>query len=146
MKQPGGKLFAFIDFFLSHRLFRYGVAGAATFAVNMAVVWICIEEAGWSNTETQRNVSHFVGAEASILFSFHAHNFWTWGTGREGYFRRIVQFHLLTAVTIILRQVGFYFLDRAGQSWIISTLIPLMAAILINFLGYDRMVFRRMRE
>lgn len=146
MKKPDGKLFALVDFFLSHRLFRYGVAGAATFAVNMAAVWLCIESIGWSTTDLERNISHFIGAEASILFSFHAHNFWTWASGKNGYLRRIVQFHLLTAATIVLRQIGFYFLDRSGQTWIVSTLIPLMAAILINFLGYDRLVFRRMQE
>ncbi len=146
MNAPGGTIAAILNFFLSHRLFRYGVSGGATFAVNMAAVWFCIETMGWSETEGQRNVSHFVGSEASILFSFHAHNFWTWGTGRTGYFRRIFQFHLLTAATIILRQVGFYFLDHSGQSWIVSTLVPLMAAILINFFGYDRLVFRRMQE
>ena len=130
---------------MSHRLFRYGVAGGVTFIVNMLVVWLLIEVAGLRATEFGRNLAHFLGAEASILVSFHAHNFWTWGAGRHGYLRRNVQFHMLTGATIVLRQVGFFLLDRIGQPWLVSTLIPLSLAILVNFFGYDRFIFRHLK-
>lgn len=131
---------------LEHRLVRYGFSGGLTFLVNMAAIWVCVEWMGLGETELRRNVAHFIGAEVSILFSFHAHNFWTWRTGFSGYWGRLLQFHLLTAGTIVLRQVGFSLLDRAGYHWFISTVCPLIIAIVINFMGYDRYIFSRLRK
>jgi len=124
------------------RLFRYGISGGATFAVNMGVMYALIQWAQLNRTDFQSNVSHLLSTEASIIFSFHAHSFFTWKERSGHYFTRLWHFHLLTGVTIVLRQIGFYILNDFGQHWIVSTIIPLIVAIIINFFGYDRVVFR----
>ncbi|MCE9599135.1 MAG: GtrA family protein [Spirochaetia bacterium] len=128
------------------KLFRYGIAGSATFAVNMVAMYALMEWVKLNKTDLESNISHFLSTEISILFSFHAHTFFTWKERAGNYFQRLWHFHLLTGLTIVLRQIGFHLLSEAGYHWIVATLVPLVIAIVINFLGYDKLVFRAVQK
>ncbi len=127
---------------LGFRLVRFGMAGGVTLCVNLAAIYGLVELLGMKESEFKINVAHFLAMELSILFAFHAHSYWTWHERTGRYLERLWQFHLFTALTIGLRAVGFYVLNRLGQAWIVSTMVPLAVAILVNFLGYDRLIFR----
>ncbi|MBL8018817.1 MAG: GtrA family protein [Leptospirales bacterium] len=131
---------------LDTKLFRYGIAGSATFAVNMGAMYVLMEWVKLNATDLESNISHFLSTEISILFSFHAHSFFTWKERQGHYLKRLWHFHLLTGLTIILRQIGFHFLSEAGYHWVVATLVPLAIAIVINFLGYDKLVFRAVQK
>lgn len=128
---------------LERTLFRYLIAGGITFLINILAVWFCIDPLGLNGDELQRNLAHFIGTEISILFSYHAHRYWTWRNEAKSYLVGIVQFHLFTGLTILLRQIGFYLMDSVGIHWFFSTIIPLIVAVVMNFLGYDRIIFSK---
>lgn len=127
---------------LGVRIVRFGIAGGLTLCVNLASVYALVEMLGMKESEVMINIAHFLAMELSILFAFHAHRYFTWHERTGHYLQGLWQFHLFTAFTIGLRVVGFYALNRIGQPWIVSTMVPLSVAILINFLGYDRLIFR----
>lgn len=126
--------------------FRYAVIGVIAMPINIAAIWFFITPAGLSDTVFERNLAHLLGNEISILFTFHGHNFWTWRRGSDRYWKKITQFHILTGFTIVLRQIGFFLLDQAGYHWLISTIAPLIIAILINFVGYDKVIFKKVKH
>lgn len=128
---------------LERTFFRYLVAGGLTFLINILAVWFCIVPLGLNVNELQRNLAHLIGTEISILFSYHAHRYWTWRNETKHYLVGIIQFHLFTGLTILLRQIGFYLMDSAGFHWFFSTLVPLTVAVIMNFLGYDRIIFSK---
>ena len=49
----------------------------------------------------------------------------------------------LQFVPMLLILVVFYFLLRAGMDYRLNTLIGIAIAVVLNFFGYDRLVFRR---
>lgn len=140
------KLRRFRDNWRDSVTIRYIISGVLTLFVNIAAIWFFVSPLGWNETDFLRNLAHLLGNEISILFSFHMHNYFTWKGDSSGYFKKIIQFHAITLFTIFLRQVGFFFLDQWGFHWFFSTMIPLIAAIIINFTGYDRVVFRKARR
>ncbi len=125
---------------------RYIISGVLTLFVNIAAIWFFVSIMGWGDSDFLRNLSHLLGNEVSIIFSFHMHNFYTWKGDGSRYFKKLIQFHVITLFTIFLRQVGFFFLDQWGFHWFVSTMLPLIIAIIINFTGYDRVVFRKARH
>jgi putative flippase GtrA len=122
---------------------RYIISGVLTLFVNLAAIWFFVEIFDWDKTDFLRNAAHLAGNEISILFSFHLHNYFTWKGDSSRYLKKIVQFHAITLFTIFLRQVGFFFLDQWGFHWLVSTMLPLVVAIIINFTGYDKLVFKK---
>ena len=125
------------------KVMRYGVAGSATALVNFGAVWFFIEVAGLSTTALERNIAHFLGIAVSLLFSFHVHTYWTWKGNTGRYVTKFVQFQLISGFTVLLRQAMFLVLDRYGFNWAIATVVPIGVAVVINFLGYDRVVFQK---
>lgn len=127
----------------SHRVVRYGAGGLMTMLVNLGLIWVFIELLGMSATPLQRNMAHLLGVELALLFSFHIHSFWTWPESQKSYPRRLGEFHLVTLMTIAIRQVLFYLLDSYSAHWTLATLLPILVVVALNFIGYDRLVFSR---
>ena len=121
---------------------RYIITGGLTFIVNMLAVWVFIGPAGLNETDFQRNLSHFLGAEVSFLFGFNLNNYWTWRNRNENYVSKLFKYHLVNFITLGFRQIGFYVMDQYGFNWIWATVVPLALSIIINFLGYDKLIFK----
>lgn len=131
-----------------HRLFRYGLSGGATLVVNILAEWFFIEIAGLRDTALERGISHFLGAVISILFSYFAHRTFTWRDRKTAgsMAGQLTQYYIFTGFTLGLRQISFSLLDAASFHWFISTIIPMIIVIIMNFLGYDKMIFRTARQ
>jgi len=135
-----------IHFFLKKKFIRYLLSGALVLVFNMMSVWFFLEFLEWNADTFERNFSHFLGMELSVLLGFCFHNFWTWKSKERHIFRKLFEFHLITGFTIIIRQIIFYYMDASGFDWYVSTLLPILLAVVINFLGYDRIVFQKLQK
>ncbi len=129
---------------LEKTVVRYAIAGAATFVVNFGSMAIFLETFGWEESRLLRNLAHAIGTELSFLFAFHVHNWWTWKNAEHGnYWVKIFQFHLATGLTFVLRQIGFDLLtEQADWHWLPATIVPLILAIMINYVVYNFFIFR----
>jgi len=127
-----------------NRIFRYGISGGATFLVNVIAVWVLIDWTPLGATIPGRNASHFLGAVVSILFSYFAHRIFTWSDrahlGKKP-IAQAFQYYVFTGFTLAFRQISFYTLDGNGIHWFFSTVIPLILVIIMNFIGYDKLIF-----
>jgi len=129
---------------LSYRVIRFGITGGLAFLLEFGTFFILLHHASPEQNDLWKNIWHIVSMELSILFTFHMHNFFTWAHEHEkGYLKKIVQFHAVTGFTILLRLIGFYFMNAADIHWTLSKLLPLIVAILINFITYNFFVFKK---
>lgn len=126
-----------------NRYLRYLISGGIIFGINISAVWFLIEIAGLKDGTLERNLSHLIGVEISVITGFFLHNYITWQSGGSSILKKLFEFHVVTGFTILLRQLIFYFLDDMGLHWFVSTILPILLAIIINFIGYDKLVFKR---
>lgn len=157
-----------IRYFLGKTVVRYVVAGGATFVVNFGSMAIMLDVLGWGNmtgtfllkfppavffmeflewdeSRLLFNLAHAIGTELSFLFAFHAHNWWTWKNHLEGeYWQKLRQFHLATGLTFALRLIGADQLTgRFDWHWLPGSIVPLIVAIMINYVVYNFIIFRK---
>jgi glycosyltransferase involved in cell wall biosynthesis len=125
------------------RLAKYGCNG---FFVALSQIITIYALVNYLNFDTffLKNVSHAISVEASIIVGFILHSKISWRyeyTSTSNLIRKISQFHLVTAASFIIRQIVFYMSIKTGIDYMTATLISVFIAIVINFLGYDKIVF-----
>jgi len=126
------------------RLVKYGLNGVLVALSQYASVVGLVEGLGLA-TSLGKNVAYAGSIEVSIIVGFllHAHITWRYRfRSAAAYVRKLLAFHLTTALSFAVRQVVFYFLLRAGMDYRLNTLIGIAIAVILNFVGYDRLVFR----
>jgi dolichol-phosphate mannosyltransferase len=127
------------------RLVKYGLNGILVALSQYASV-VALVEGLRLTTSLGKNIAYAASIEVSIIVGFllHAHITWRYRfASASGYLRKLLAFHLTTALSFAVRQVVFYFLLRAGMDYRLNTLIGIAIAVVLNFFGYDRLVFRR---
>ena len=125
------------------KLIKYGLSGVLVAASQFLAMIAQIELLGFES-ELMRNVAYATGIEVSILTGFVLHSLVTWryrfkNAGAVAH--RLLLFHAVNGISFTVRQLLFYVLNRAGMDYRLNTLIGIGAALAINFLGYDRLVF-----
>jgi len=127
------------------RLVKYGLNGILVALSQYASV-VALVEGLRLTTSLGQNIAYAASIEVSIIVGFLLHARVTWRyrfRSRAAYLRKLLAFHLTTALSFAVRQVVFYFLLRAGMDYRLNTLIGIAIAVVLNFFGYDRLVFRR---
>lgn len=125
-------------------VFKYGFNGLIV-ALTQLVLMIAIVELGNVRGITGQNIATFVSIELATILAFFLHAFLTW---RQKFdhplqlVKTLLYFHLLNAFTIAVRIGMFYFLSIAGMPYLPNTLLGILVFIVLNFLLYDRVVFR----
>ena len=92
-----------------------------------------------------KNIANFLSIEVSVFTGFINHSFITWRyryTSIREVLGKIGSFHLITGISIVVRIGLFYLMDSMGMDYIPNALLGIAAAIVINFPGYDRIVFK----
>ena len=127
------------------RLVKYGLNGILV-ALSQYVSVVALVEGLGLTTDLGQNLAYAASIEVSIIVGFllHAHITWRYRfRSLGGYLRKLLAFHLMTALSFAVRQVVFYVLLRAGMDYRLNTLIGIAIAVVLNFFAYDRLVFRR---
>ena len=128
------------------RLVKYGIVGTMVFGVQVITIIAIVEGFGLRGSVSGENIAHLLSAEVSILFAFFMHSVVTWNyqfdSARE-LLSKFFQFHVITLLGLAIRQSAFYALSLAAVDYRINTAVSVAIAVLINFLGYQSIVFRR---
>ncbi len=97
-------------------------------------------------TLIEKNIAHAISVEISIVVGFLLHSFITWRykykSGGE-VLKKALFFQGVTTLSFLTRQVAFYLLTKFTDiHYILATLIGIVIAIILNFLGYEKIVFK----
>jgi glycosyltransferase involved in cell wall biosynthesis len=128
---------------------KYGINGVLV-ALSQFLILIALVEGFRFESNVQKNIAHAISVESAIIVAFFLHSFITWRYSYKkvtGFLLKLFTFNMLTAVSFAIRVGVFYLLhDIAGLHYIPSTLIGISAAVILNFFGYDRIIFKRIRK
>lgn len=122
---------------------RYGFAGLIV-ALSQFLTIVGLVEAAGFGTVLLENVANAVSIEVSIIVGFLLHSSITWRARRTpgGRWRRLLMFHLVTLVSFVARVGLFYVLSLTPIDYRVNSVIGIVLAVLLNFVGYRRLVFR----
>lgn len=125
------------------KFIRYGMNGILVALSQILTITALVELAGFSDL-TGQNIANLVSIEVSILVGFYLHRHITWQVKLEGIKERLkalVSFHAVTFVSALIRAGMFYGLSLTGMNYRPNALLGIVVAVILNFLGYDRLVF-----
>ncbi|MCL4418309.1 MAG: methyltransferase domain-containing protein [Actinobacteria bacterium] len=91
------------------------------------------------NSILMQNIANIISIEFAILVAFYLHSTITWRkrySARRELIKVFFLFQLITITSVIVRIVVFYLLSKSGMEYSLNTLIGIVIAIAINFLGY----------
>ena len=92
------------------------------------------------------NLANLLSIEGALLVGFVLHSLLTWRvqfTSVKDVVIRLIRFHFVTGVSIVTRIGSFYLLNLLGVHYILNVVTGIIAAMCINYFGYDRLVFRK---
>lgn len=127
------------------KFLRYGTNGILV-ALSQFVVIVAMVDGFGLNTVLQQNISNIVSIEVSILTGFVLHFIMTWRerySGVSSLSRKLFTFHAVTLASLLARVVVFYQLSIIGFDYRLNVLIGIIVAVLLNFIGYDKIVFTK---
>lgn len=138
-------------------IFKYNTSGFAHFvkyalngvliALSQFVVIILLVELMAFNSGYLRNVANFISVIVGLLVAFMLHSKITWRyrfSSHQEMAYKLLMFYLVSVFSIFLRMFAFYVFDRAGMDYKLNVIIGIIIIIVINFFGYDRLVFKNM--
>jgi putative flippase GtrA len=128
------------------KLFRYGMMGILV-ALSQVLSITALVELGGLEGLTGENIANLISIEVSIIVGYFLHSRVTWQAGRAGRkpgarLRAFAQFHAVTLFSAAIRAGVFYVLSTTGMHYRLNAIIGVAIAVILNFLGYDRLVFR----
>jgi putative flippase GtrA len=89
-----------------------------------------------------------LAVETAVLHNFLWHERWTWADrfvqGRQGSFKRLLQFNLTTGAVSIVGNLVFMrvFVGTLGVHFLVANLMTIAACSVLNFLVSDKVVFQ----
>ncbi len=130
---------------IAAKLFKYFFTGLLVAVSQFLAMIILVESLGFTS-EVDQNIAYAISIEVSIIVGFLLHSAITWRYKFESavsFLVKLVQFNLITGISFLVRQGLFYALLKAGVGYKLNTLIGIGVAILLNFVGYNRIVFSK---
>lgn len=126
------------------RLVKYALGGIMVMLSQFVSLLIFVEFFGFRGMIPE-NIANVLSIEISILTGYYIHSTFTWRNtkGSISNTKRFINFHLVTLGSASLRVVLFYVLSGAMLDYKLNALTGIVVAVLLNFLGYDRLVFRK---
>ena len=126
-------------------LVKYGINGLIV-ALSQYLSIILFVEVLKFNSLFLKNGAHALSIEISIIVGFLLHSLITWRIKNPSFLivlKKILSFHLITLISFCIRVLLFYHLTaKVGMGYKAGTLIGIGIAIILNFFGYDKIVFR----
>jgi len=123
---------------------RYGLMGILVALSQLITITALVERLGLDGVQGE-NIANLVSIEVSILVGYFLHSRLTWSSSRRG-MRALAGFHGVTFLSAALRVALFYGFSLSGMPYRLNALIGIVVAVILNYFGYDRLVFRRRKE
>lgn len=125
--------------FVSSRLGRFAVVGAAGFVLQLVVLWALTSLAEWPWLPATA-----VAVELAVVHNFVWHEHWTWRDRGEASWTRFVRFNVATGLTSVVGNIVLMAI-LAGMMRIpvvVANTIAVGVLSAANFLASDRWVFK----
>lgn len=126
------------------KVIKYFCHGLIVAFTQLLVILLLVEGADL-HTPFQLNAANLFAIEMSLLVGFLLHSLVTWHVKFKSsaeVVKRLVDFHLVTGTSIVARICSFYLLNLIGVNYFTNALIGIFLVVLINYFGYDRIVFK----
>ncbi len=132
----------------NERIAKFLIVGCSAALVNFLLITLVIELLGFKSYFL-KNVANISAIELSAVYNFSISRLWTWrdaprkqGKGLVGQF---ISFNLALVAGIVLRIILFALLEKWGVFYLLNVAIGIGLAACIDFVLYDRLVFKRER-
>ena len=133
------------NFFIEkkHKLTKFFVIGITLTGINLFLIYFFVDILNF-NTVFLENFANIITIEIGIILSFLLNRKFTWPESRKSssFLKQIIRFHSVVGFTAILRICLFIFLQYLGFNYFINTLLCIMLTATINFILYDKKVFK----
>lgn len=126
---------------------KYGFTGLLVALSQFAIIVFLIEIVSF-NTEYLKNIANIISVILGLLIAFVLHSNVTWRyefSSKVEIFKKLIQFYLVSFLSIIIRTVSFYLFEKAGMDYQLNVIIGIVFVIVINFVGYNHFVFNKMK-
>lgn len=126
-------------------LVKYGFNGVLVALSQFVSIILLIEHLGFAS-QLMQNIANIISIEISIITGFILHSILTWRYTYKSAgecITKLFSFHVVTGLSFVTRVVLFYILLNIGVSYIPNTFIGVAVAVLMNYIGYDRFVFKK---
>ncbi len=132
----------------NERIVKFFIVGCSAAIVNFLLITLFIELLGFKSYFL-KNLANISAIELSAVYNFSISRLWTWrdaprkqGKGLVGQF---ISFNLALVAGIVLRIILFALLEKWGVFYLLNVAIGIGIAACIDFVLYDRLVFKRER-
>jgi putative flippase GtrA len=134
---------------LNERLKGFLIVGSSAAIVNFALMIFFVEVLSF-DTYALKNIANVISIEVSVFYNFLLSRVWTWGDAPKrqgkGLVSRFIFFNLAALTGIIIRIIVFAVLDKLGVFYIINVFLGISIAAIIDFILYDKLIFRRVKH
>jgi dolichol-phosphate mannosyltransferase len=128
------------------RITKFLIVGCSAAAVNFLLITIFVELLGF-NSYFLKNLANILAIEMSAVYNFLISRLWTWkdaprkqGKSLLGQF---ISFNLALLAGIVLRVILFAVFEKWGLFYLLNVAIGIGIAACIDFILYDKFVFKR---
>ncbi len=129
-------------------LVKYLIFGLLVACSQFISIYLIVEIFGLNSIQEQ-NIANIISILISFAVAFVIHSNLTWRYKYTSVFKiiqKIILFYLFSSISLIIRFILFFFLATYfGMDYQLNTLIGIFVAIMINFVGYDKWLFKKMK-
>jgi putative flippase GtrA len=128
---------------------KFLIVGCSAAVVNFLLITIFIELFGFKSFFL-KNLANILAIEMSAVYNFSISRLWTWKDAprKQGKIlgAQFISFNLALLAGIVLRVLLFAVFEKWGIFYLLNVAIGIGIAACINFILYDRFVFKRRRS
>ncbi len=125
---------------------RYIVVGLSVLGANLTLALLVFSFDLFLSSALWRNVGNVLVTEAAVIVSFFLHRRFTWPSDEQKLLQRFLKFHAVTGLGLVCRFTAFAALDALGARPMVATVIAIPVAVVVNYFGYDRIVFSKSKS
>jgi putative flippase GtrA len=133
----------------NERIVRFLLVGSSAAAVNFLVIVFLVELLGFK-TYLLKNVANIMAIEMSAFYNFLVSRLWTWKDAprKQGksLIAQFISYNLAALTGIAFRAILFPILEKCGVFYLFNVAIGIAMAATLDFILFDRLVFRRARS
>jgi putative flippase GtrA len=132
----------------NERIMKFLIVGCSAALVNFLLITMFIELFGFKGYFL-KNLANLLAIEMSAVYNFSISRLWTWRDAprKQGksLLAQFVSFNLALLAGIVLRMILFAVLEKWGVFYLLNVAIGIGVAACLDFILYDKFVFRRKR-
>jgi putative flippase GtrA len=133
----------------NERIIRFLIVGCSAALVNFLLITIFIELLVFKSYFL-KNLANILAIEMSAIYNFSISRVWTWKDTprRQGksLVDQFIYFNLVLLAGIVIRVILFAVFEKWGLFYLLNVAIGIGIAACINFILYDKFVFKRERN